>query len=31
MEIRKRYFENFSHKIYDQCIVVAKELFVLER
>lgn len=31
MEIRKRYFEHFSHKIYDQCIVIAKEMFELER
>lgn len=31
MEIRKRYFEHFNHKIYDQCIVVARELFQLER
>jgi tetratricopeptide (TPR) repeat protein len=30
-EIRKRYFEHFSHKIYDQCIVIARELFDLER
>lgn len=27
LEIRRRYFEHFSHKIYDQCIVIARELF----
>jgi hypothetical protein len=31
LEIRRRYFEHFSHKIYDQCIVIARELFDLER
>lgn len=31
MEIRKKYFEHFNHKIYNQCFIYAQELYNLEK
>ena len=31
MQLRKIYFQDFGHKIFDECIVVAKELVEIEK